>query len=161
MKRKYPGWCVYWNDRWSSTPIGHLESSFGRCSTMWVGMGNALGNLVIDRHCNSRQQRPQNWYSHLKSFDTAGIQVAKIENYVLHWYLSYPGSHPCATSALVYWGLFWQESIKHEQHTNKTETRISSSGCKNQTHDVGLPEIVSSEATLKRCVEAVGLLNLY
>jgi len=54
----------------------------------------------------SRQRRPQSWYSHSKSFGTVGIQFSKIENYVLHQYLCDWELRPCATSALVYCGLF-------------------------------------------------------
>jgi len=67
--------------------LGRAQSFGGWPRGEVWGMGNVLGNRVIDRHRNSRQCRPQSWYSHLKSFGTVGIQFFKIENYVLHQYL--------------------------------------------------------------------------
>ena len=76
-----------------------------------VEMGDLLGNPVIDRH------RTPIWS--LESFGTAVIEVVEIENHALCRCLSYPGLHPCATSALVYRG--YLAAICLEQSYVKTK----------------------------------------
>ena len=115
-------------------------------------MGNRLGNPTIDRHHDSRQRRPQSWYPHLKSFGTAVIEVSEIENYLLLQCSCYPESFPCVTSTPAYRGSIRQQSTERQQHTGKTDRRMSRSGCEGQTQNVNLPEIVLSEATSNPCV---------
>jgi len=71
------------------------------CDRYPLGMGNELGNSVIDRQRDSRQRRPQSWYPRLKSFGITVIEIAEIENYALCWCLCDPGLYPDETSTLV------------------------------------------------------------
>ena len=69
-----------------------------------LGMGNELGNPVIDRQRDSRQRRLRSWHPRLKSFGTTVIEIAETENYALWQCLCDPGLYPCATSTRLYQG---------------------------------------------------------
>ena len=58
-------------------------------------------------------------------------------------------------------GAIQQKPIKYRQDASKTERRISCNGCGNQTQDVNLPEIVSSEAASIWRIEPVATVNLH